>query len=301
MIERRPNPASQPLEVSDKNLQVRYDDWVKDINSMPSIYHEIGEKYDQPVILQRAVEDTKRYLDFLKTKEGIIFTAKQVGMQLSQPKTLAMWDQGNRIYNPIQLGANIAGTPIGLHVQRHGLVNVNQKYEDIASNEDLYGNRILRMYHELGHDPSVNVVLEQTKLGKILGKVKRTVDKVSAFVTGYDGKVIKELSGWGGPKSLLGLGWTDIRSYNTGVPITVGNVFSSDVPYMNLYLDEEFSDLAAVNDYFYNKQGIIPGNKTATQRKNVSNGKLIETQELARYKIALDVSNRTKTVQFKGC
>ena len=100
------------MNISNVVLNKKYSDWSKNVHPL---YREVGDRYDQPLFASRAVEDTKRYVNFLKTKEGVIFTVKQVGLQLSQPKSRLIDIQGTRIFNPYQFAANIPGIVGGIH------------------------------------------------------------------------------------------------------------------------------------------------------------------------------------------
>lgn len=292
------------ITVSDSSLQIRYEDWVKDVNSMPSVYHTIGERYSIPYSVSRAIEDTVRYKEFLKTKEGILFLIKQFGLQLSQPKTRLVTLQGTRIFNPVQFGLNIPGAAIGGHFPRHGLIGLDIDYEKITSNQDIYGNRLINIYYELGHDNSVKSIREQTKLGAFLNRVKNTINTVRNFFgTGYEGQTINELSGPAGPKSVFGVGWTDIRSYNTGIDPTLPNLpesfepstnkFDVDKKYVYLFSDSDFSDLAQYSEHLYTTLGHVPGNLVARLRKGISGGKQIESFEVQKYNTLTDrVANK---------
>ena len=282
---------SQPIESI--NLDAQYAD-MKLVSNLPSIYHGIGDRYSPGTLkLQRVAEDTTRYAKWLTTGAGATFTAKQFGMQLSQPKTRLVALQGTRIFNPVQFAANIPGSIIGGHFPRHGLIGVNQTYESVTKNQEVYGNRMIDMYYELGHSDKIfKVIRDQTKLGELVNKSKAIITKVRNFIGGYKGQVIKELSGPGGPKSVMGAGWTDIHSQNTGIdPETIDlesfnpstNKFSVQLPYLNVMID---SDVEAMRKYWYDTKGFTPGtvdqkiSKAASVSNLVKGGTNTEYQEL---------------------
>lgn len=288
-----------PIDPDTLNLDLVYED-MKNAENLPSVWHKVGERYEHPYLVSRAAQDTVRYAKWSITKGGVEFHVKQTGMQLSQPKTRLVALQGTRAFNPIQLAANIPGRSVGAHLPRHGLIGINLDYETVTRNQDAFGNRLLDIYDELGHGDDISkVIREQTKLGEILGKAKAVVTKVrKAF--GYEGYVIKELSGWGGPKSVLGIGWTDIRSQNTGIdPKTVNldsfqpstNKFSSASPYLNIFTTLEYGDLAAVSDYWYNKKGWTPGELDQRIQKAAKYTNLIQSRVNEKYQTLKDKVN----------
>jgi hypothetical protein len=145
-----------------------------------------------------SILDTQRIGKFLKdAPKGPLFIAKQIGLQLSNPRLETRSDliskiaQGvgnTRIYNAgINTLAQVPLTAFGLHITRHGFtpfIGENQKYASIIKNNDApqtfgVNNRLVKLKTKLENNINANI---------------------DQYV--------------GGPNSLNGLGVTTIRRYD---------------------------------------------------------------------------------------
>lgn len=287
-----------PIDSSDKSLQVIYDDWKKDAEEMSPMYREVGDRYKKPYLISRAAEDTERVSRFMVSPQGAIFNIKQFGLHLSQPKTHHVLAQQTRIWNPAQFLANVPGRAVGLHLPNHGLVGTNLNYEQVVNianqsfthKDPLVGNRMIKIWRELGYDQSFDNPLGPTKIDDFLDKIRGAVKKVRKFLgIRYSGKIIKTQSGIGGPKSLYGLGFTDIRSYSIGVPVDDVNTYDAVQNYASEYNDTNYSVLGDLRSLYYGGDPALPslrenpGNPSATKTNGFGLGNLLTNKELTKY------------------
>lgn len=285
-----------PINTSDKSLQDRYEDYKKD--NITPLYREVGNSYKKPYLISHAAEDTERISRWMASNEGILFNIKQFGLHLSQPKSHSVLAQQTRIWNPVQFLSNVPGQAIGAHIPNHGLIGLNKNYEQLvnisnmsfAANDPVVGNRMLKMWKELGYDQSIKVTVPETKIDVYLDKVRGAVSNVRKFLgINYSGKIIKELSGIGGPKSFFGLGFTDIRSYRSGNSIDWTNNYSFYSSYRDKFLDKSYSELSELKNLYYGGSKLLPsifeqpGNISAAQSKGFSLGNIFSSYELERY------------------
>jgi len=119
---------------------------IRDGSSQPFIMRDIGTRFgfnnQQSVIniidgalspyragistmLDIVSTDATRLTKFMSTLKGISFVAKQVGMQLMNPRS------ETRIYNPLSIFGAVGGAMVGYHPQRHSLFGLfsNDHYE----------------------------------------------------------------------------------------------------------------------------------------------------------------------------
>lgn len=202
--------------------------------------------------ISRSAKDMARITKFYLTSRGIGFLAKQVGLQLSNPKIeagsssfLGLELSRNRTFN---LGLNLiaqAGVNFsGVHFDRAGLTPIwpeDQKYEAIVKdnansinskipegNRKLPGdtNRLSTLYNShIKKDYAVRIgeeqeeLIGQSKLGAFISKVGTAISNVGAKIrelTGKDQPLLYEYNG--GPNSLYGIGKTQIRRYSDTNP-----------------------------------------------------------------------------------
>lgn len=145
-----------------------------------------------------SIQDTVRIGKFLKDPpRGPLFIAKQVGLQLSNPKLETRSDLlgqiagqigSTRIYN---LGINtLAQIPVnafGGHIVRHGLfpiLNEGQLYSKVVVANDIAGaNRLVRLKDKLQQYPESNIANYVGGPGSIDGigttTIRRTVNTLS--------------------------------------------------------------------------------------------------------------------------
>lgn len=188
---------------------------------------------------------TKFYLDAPK---GPLFIAKQVGLQLSNPKIetgITAGLENTRIYNlGLNTLAQIPSTALGIHFDRSGLLPIiaeQNKYETVVTRKNLNTitggednpNRLVKLYQDKiqvsrdtsSLDKKIQAIEDKfkkfssTKIGGFLDKI--TNNSVSNFVTNNIDKIKRTLNPKyflidqyvGGPSSVYGIGTTTINRY----------------------------------------------------------------------------------------
>ena len=189
--------------------------------------------------VERNLTDLARITKFLITPKGVGFIAKQVGLQLSNPRIdkpsrsalrpahpLKGSPANQRIYN---LGANtlasVAASGTGVRFNREGLIPgahegyidaTNDKYPDLFADstegEDKKDNenRLLYLHQEKITKLIGEEVLEEPQQPEKKG-LKKFISKVGDFLKGGTGEELYSYQG--GPGSLYGIGKTTIRRY----------------------------------------------------------------------------------------
>jgi hypothetical protein len=160
-------------------------------------------------------QDENRVGNFLQSDKGRLWTAKQLGLQRSNPlleytvnknapgtsKTTAEILQSTRLYNvasPINLVASIGGNAFGLHFDRHGLIPVNTyNYEKIATTNNQNQSKDINF-----EQPNKNTNRLVSYLGTILKNIKDYNNGASINLQTYSS----------GPNSPYGLGITLIST-----------------------------------------------------------------------------------------
>jgi hypothetical protein len=151
----------------------------------------------------RAADDLGRIGKFLASGKGLLFLAKQVGLQLMNPN---VQDVTGRVpanpflsvtkqFTPLKLLANVLGGGLGLRTSRHGIVPFVAigGYESIVKGQSFNSNRLYRLREEL-----------IAKSGPLISNAKIRIPV-------FTGQPIRTLSGITGPGSVLGAGLTTIR------------------------------------------------------------------------------------------
>ncbi len=162
---------------------------------------------------ERIGADVARVAQFIASPKGLLWTAKQAGLQLSNPFT----ENDTRVFNPIQLVANVATAPLGIRVQRHGLVGVTDTYEQVVRTKN-------DTFRDTGPDyqtprPNGGPYNRLLALSKeyFVGLPLRTI-------VGTPSSTLS--SPFGGPKSVYGIGFTTIsRTVDSMNGDTSGNPF----------------------------------------------------------------------------
>ena len=160
--------------------------------------------------VSRAADDLGRIGKFLVSGKGLLFLAKQVGLQLMNPN---VQDATGRVprnpfrsvtkqFTPLKLLANVLGGGLGLRTSRHGILPFDPigGYEKIVINDEslidpeqaFKNNRLYRLREELIAKP---------------GPPSPANIRIPVFT----GQPIRTLSGITGPGSVLGAGLTTIR------------------------------------------------------------------------------------------
>lgn len=238
-----------------------------DINNVDKAFNQLRlTKFDDGLIrggaigaLNASVVDTIRIGKFLTDfPKGPLFIAKQVGLQLSNPKLevrkvnigngRGILGFVNRVINDINsnigptriynLGLNtIAQVPVnafGQHFNRHGLLpvqNENTKYLNVAKENNENGNnRLVGLKNKLIGVNTSSTILNRNKLLNTAFNILSNL----GFNIPYVGKLNEQQLNIddyiGGPGSVYGIGKTIIRRYDfTGVKDKNKISFSNDV------------------------------------------------------------------------
>ena len=160
-------------------------------------------------MLTAPVIDTVRVVKFLGSPKGLLFMAKQVGLQLTNPKgEFLSAFHSSRIFNPLAFALQIPLTQFGVHIDRHFLGPANT----LKSN---YEDR----------------VFQKNKLQD--GEQNRLVQLSTLDIE--NGMEIPMLSGIMGPHSFFGIGKTTIFKHTSGAPISLRgailNKLSAAIPF----------------------------------------------------------------------
>jgi hypothetical protein len=173
--------------------------------------------------IERNLTDLARITKFLITPNGISFIAKQIGLQLSNPKisepsagiTQIFSDADQRTYTPLTTLASVATAGTGIYFDREGLIPgfhegyINAKggflgvnlFEDYGVGKR-EGNRLLFLYKEIIRADEYDSKTTNREKGK--------------------GEDLYDY--WGGPDSLYGIGTTSIKRYTD----TGGAIYYND-------------------------------------------------------------------------
>jgi len=177
-------------------------------------------------IFTAPVHDTERVAKFMGSPKGLIFIAKQVGLQLSNPKGEFLVPgpiNAGRIYNPLATVAQIPAGALGIHIDRHALGPLNPEalnYEKrIKAKTLIKSNRLVDIATDLkvGYfrdlkTPPKGGLTDTSGMTRLQASV--TLLKESNFYLGMT-KKIGAMSGLGGPGSLFGIGRTVHRTSTT--------------------------------------------------------------------------------------
>ena len=195
-----------------------------------------------------SIQDTVRITKFLKSPpRGPLFIAKQIGLQLSNPKQEVSNNLLSRIVNAVgstriyNLGINtLAQIPVaafGGHIVRHGLtpiLNVGQTYSRIVASNDAAGtfgenNRLVQLKDKLVTYPNSNIASYVSGPGSVDGIGTTTINRVVNTLSNV------QYNQYG------------LRTYNSGgepitIPITnIGLNFRRPYPDVDYYLAQGVS------------------------------------------------------------
>ena len=135
----------------------------------------------------------------MTSPKGLLWIVKQVGLGLSNPKVETaglLVPRLTRIHTGVASLLSVAGSPFGLHFDRHGIPFVNSiaKYENVQK------------IKKLKFDASPG---RSNRLIDLRNDLRLNIDKRRPSLIN-EGMQIPTLSGLGGPNSLYGIGYTDI-------------------------------------------------------------------------------------------
>lgn len=198
---------------------------------------------------ERVAMDAYRLFQWTTSMKGILFNAKQVGLQLMNPNVdinpkkvesgfigLSATQIYNPVLNPILI--NTVSARAGIHIARHGLIQVSSnflnKYEDATIDRESNSKFIDPNYTRFKDLERPTVYGQQTSYNRLIGLMREllpnsfqpvvtpanTGDAVKNAVANVALDIAKQLTGqsgiarlsskFGGPQSFLGIGGTQI-------------------------------------------------------------------------------------------
>jgi len=200
-------------------------------------------------VADRVKADLDRIGSWMTSPKGLLWIVKQVGLGLSNPRVETaglLVPRLTRIHTGVASLLSVAGSPFGLHFTRHGIPFVNriadyefvqrqkQRRFDISptsSNRLLDLRMDLKLYNPIGRSP---FLLERRDIHK--------------------GKIIRSLSGLGGPNSLYGIGITEIRRDEVTISTQlIASLKSKLTPYYSVR-KQYAADLNNFNNYGSTKE-----------------------------------------------
>ena len=97
---------------------------------------------------RRAFQDTDRIGSWLLTGKGLLWIAREVGLQASNPQISPRSVANQRTFSPLNLAAQIPASITGVHIKREG--NTPLSFEGYADAPELFGddlnNRLLFLH-----------------------------------------------------------------------------------------------------------------------------------------------------------
>lgn len=197
---------------------------------------------------ERSTADLARITQWLASPKGLLWSSKQVGLGLSNPKveTATLIPIGQtRIHSGASILASIPTTAFGLHFTRHGIPFANEvaSYEKVQLAKQItYSelanlpttNRLLQLRSELFQKPLTTLTTLTANLPQLAGSVlsNKALQSTSKLLKGIP---IASLSGPAGPNSAYGIGLTNIRRVvDTRIDSELNAFNSGFVPLYNI-------------------------------------------------------------------
>jgi hypothetical protein len=253
--------------------------------AQPYIIRDIGQRwgfglgFDEGLVrggivtlADRTVNDVIRLTKFsLDLPKGPLFYAKQIGLQLMNPRmwlssvglptsTLRPQLTSTQLFNPLSTLVNTLTSPFGIHLQRHGIPFVSNDYVDIVkreNNEEINDNREQSNNMEtwspisnlfVGTAYGSNLKLSSLKTTVLKSNLPINDRKKSRLVNLYVNHILYDgllnanqtsplIEYPTGPGSMLGIGSTTIRRYENT---------RSDV---KRYINESYNKIIEVGDF----------------------------------------------------
>jgi hypothetical protein len=210
--------------------------------------------------LTAPVFDAIRVASFMASPKGLLFIAKQSGLQRSNPlgEFKGSPIHSNRRYNPAATLDQVLKGSLGTHVDRHD--KGSQNSEDLH-----YGNRIKKLNIDSPTSNRLVDIAEDLGLGYFRNPLKGKHKTPGS-------KEITAMSGPGGPNSFFGIGTTTHRAfvhYHSGSTniyykppsgnTEVGN--PGDDSYSKKHPEGHYKELGESKDYLFDPTGKKLGDK----------------------------------------
>jgi hypothetical protein len=182
--------------------------------------------------------DSIRIGGFMASPKGLLFIAKQVGLQRSNPKGeyLTPGVSPGRRYNAASTLAQVLLGPLGIHIDRHGKGSLNieadnyesrikvlNKLPTIGPNKLPTSNRLVSIASQLevGYHRKLDLISSEVFTLNYVESLeqKKTSRNNKSNKARFEGPIIiNAMSGIGGPNSLFGLGDTFHKAYVRNLP-----------------------------------------------------------------------------------
>jgi len=205
----------------------------------------------------RVLYDTQRIGKWLTTAKGLLWNIKQVGLQLmnsnvdrdpKNPLSSFLGISATRVFNPLSVLANVAGSIAGVRIPRHGLLPTTDaflnRYEDATYAReaslkldrpeytafdkvespnlvDRQGSqsRLLMLMKELLPDSFNPIIAQDSPDPSFIGPVIRGgIESLAKRLLGVDG-IVRLSTQHGGAQSYMGVGPTTIRRARTRIGV----------------------------------------------------------------------------------
>jgi hypothetical protein len=265
--------SPSPLDQQYTKYNLRDDSYNKDFGfDQPYVLRDIGQRwgfgvgFDEGLVrggavtaAERIVQDVFRIGKFLLSAKGLLFVAKQVGLQLMNPSVDVDPEStdiigsltgipSTQVYNPVAMIANVGGSPIGLRLPRHSLLGAIDegslnKYERATKNRE----------YKSWPDPTSDIWKsleapsgdgDQTDYNRLIGLMKELLPSSFKPITNETAdlsttpNIGRISSNFGGPNAPLGIGGTTIRKashphltyYTTSPVLPESDITQSSAP-----------------------------------------------------------------------
>jgi len=161
-------------------------------------------------VADRIAADSERIAKWMSSPKGLLWTSKQVGLGLTNPKVEAIagtFGRQTRIHTGLTSLLSVAGSPLGLHFTTHGIPFANE----FASYENVIKTKQLPIIGNTSYSRLIDLRYEFGEPGKFYTNnlIGKAVSEIKSLKTKSLGSEI--LSGLGGPNSVYGIGFTQIR------------------------------------------------------------------------------------------
>lgn len=243
------------VNVKDQSFNIKNDPIIsKALNILPDNFNILGNEFNlRNTRTGAATIDTVRIGKFLQDpKYGPQFIAKQIGLQaMNINSNFGNGPLNNQLYSPLNTLGQVAISGIGGHIKRSGLIpgQISDFFGDLDTYESIKNkeidNPLIKFYNKFIHQKS-NESESNTTQFLTLVKTNKLLSKVSDFIEG-DNNLYSYI---GGPKSLYGIGLTNIKRQQNSLK----DIFKNEE--LNL---RGFKPYSGNNLITYNDKGISNG------------------------------------------
>lgn len=253
------------------------------LNLLPDNFNLLGNELNlRNTRTGAATIDTVRIGRFLADpKNGPQFITKQIGLQaMNVNSNFGNGPLSNQIYSPVNTLGQVAISGVGGHIKRAGLIpgQISDIFGDLDTYESIKlkesENQLVKFRNKLIFLESTEDLDNNTQFLSLI-KTNRFLSKVVNFLDGDD----NIYSYVGGPKSLLGIGFTNIKRYYN----TLKDVYKNEGIGLR-----GFIPYTGFTDINYNIEAIPNGTKIPYQLLYGASNKALEIYPDEFNKIILD-------------